>query len=108
MLTSYWKCIFVNKLQLFIRAVCMTCRALAVAEGELQRAGEQIAEYQNVNRDLVAQADDSKQHLQVKLHRSASCSCCCLYTQHNTDMQHVICVHTIISPLANACAPCLY
>ena len=49
----------------------MTCRALAVAEGELQRAGEQIAEYQNVNRDLVAQADDSKQHLQVKLHRFA-------------------------------------
>jgi len=53
----------------------MTCRSLAVAEGELQRAREQIAEYQNVNRDLVAQADDSKQHLQVKLHRSASCSC---------------------------------
>ena len=61
----------------------MTCRALAVGEGELQRAGEQIAEYQNVNRDLVAQADDSKQHLQVKLHRSASCSCC----QH----RHAVC-----------------
>ncbi len=83
----------------------MACRALAVAEGELQRAGEQIAEYQNVNRDLVAQADDSKQHLQVKLHRSASCSCCCLCTQHNTDMQYVMTMHTIISWLANACAP---
>ncbi len=75
----------------------MACRALAVAEGELQRAGEQIAEYQNVNRDLVAQADDSKQHLQVKLHRSASSSCCCLCTQLNTDMQYVM--HTMMSPV---------
>ena len=77
----------------------MTCRALAVGEGELQQAGEQVAEYQNVNRDLVAQADDSKQHLQVKLHRSASCSCCCLCTQHNTDMQYVLDMHTITSPV---------
>lgn len=43
----------------------MTCRAMAVSEGELQRVGEQIAEYQNVNRDLTAQADESRQHLQV-------------------------------------------
>ena len=83
----------------------MTCRALAIAEGELQQAGEQIAEYQNVNRDLVAQADDSKQHLQVKLRRSAPSSCCCLYTQHTTDMQYVMNAHTIITRSANACAP---
>lgn len=43
----------------------MAHRALAVAEGELARAGEQIAEYQNANRDLTAQADESRQHLQV-------------------------------------------
>ena len=41
------------------------CRALAVAEGELTRTGEQIAEYQNANRDLIAHADKNRQDLQV-------------------------------------------
>lgn len=41
------------------------CRALAVAEGELAKAGERLAEYQTANRDLTAQAEESQQQLQV-------------------------------------------
>ena len=43
----------------------MACRALSVAEGELAKAGERIAEYQNANRDLTTQAVESRQQLQV-------------------------------------------
>ncbi|KAL3151587.1 Centrosomal protein 135kDa, isoform B [Trebouxia sp. C0009 RCD-2024] len=41
------------------------CRALAVAEGELAKAGERLAEYQTANRDLTAQAEESQQQLQA-------------------------------------------
>ena len=43
----------------------VSCRALAVAEGELAKAGERMAEYQTANRDLTAQAEESRQQLQV-------------------------------------------
>ena len=56
----------------------MVCRALAVTEGELARAGEQITEYQNANSALTAQADESQHQLQVptlcqRLTQAASC-----------------------------------
>ena len=41
------------------------CRALAVAEAELAKAGERMAEYQAANRELTAQAEESRQQLQV-------------------------------------------
>lgn len=41
------------------------CRAVAVTEGELAKAGEQVAEYQHANRDLTTQAEESRQQLQV-------------------------------------------
>ena len=43
----------------------LSCRALAVAEGELTKAGEQIAEYQKANQDLTAQAEECRQQVQV-------------------------------------------
>ena len=43
----------------------MICRALAVAEAELAKAGERMAEYQTANRELTAQAEESRQQLQV-------------------------------------------
>lgn len=43
----------------------MVCRALAVTEGELAKAGEQVAEYQHANQDLTTQAEESTQQLQV-------------------------------------------
>lgn len=36
-----------------------------MAEGELAKAGERMAEYQTANRDLTAQAEESRQQLQV-------------------------------------------
>ena len=43
----------------------MICRALAVTEGELGKAGEQIAQYQHANRDLTTQVEESRQQMQV-------------------------------------------
>ena len=43
----------------------VVCRALAVTEGELAKAGEQMAEYQHANRDLTTQTQESRQQLQV-------------------------------------------
>lgn len=43
----------------------MVCRALAVTEGKLAKAGEQVAEYQHANRELTTEADESRQQLQV-------------------------------------------
>lgn len=95
-------CLFPDKACRCVTASCltaetvdpkpMTCRALAVSEGELQRVGEQIAEYQNVNRDLTAQADESRQHLQVVPAMHAWCLVMTFVGPWNDHLQCLICI----------------
>lgn len=40
-------------------------RAMAVSEGELAKAEERIAHQESVNQDLINQAEEARQQLQV-------------------------------------------
>lgn len=79
------------------------CRALAVAEGELTRTGEQIAEYQNANRDLITHAEKNRKDLQVKhawLHDTFLVNSHALFAIQSMSLVHACCAEASLLMLA--------